>query len=564
MSLKLHDLGQIMQETTRRGVGSRRWQHPAYVSFMPPCNNACPAGENIQGWLALAQSGEYEAAWRLLTQENPLPATHGRACYHPCETACNRGELDEPVAVHAVERFLGDLAVEKGWVVACSPPSGKKILVVGAGPAGIACAYHLARKGHAVEIRDASEEPGGMMAHGIPAYRLARETLRAELSRVLAMPGVTLRSNTRVRDVAQAMAEGGFDAAFVAVGASVANHLDVPVEDGHRLLNAIDLLHDVSSGARPLLGRVVAVIGGGNVAMDAARTARRLGARETVLVFRYDAAHMEALPAEAAEARVEGTKIRWLSVAEHFGADGLTVEKVVMNPDGSVTPTGVTEQVAADAVIMAVGQHADLSLLSALPDVAIAKDDTVVVNGHFMTGHAGIFAGGDCIGGARTMTAATGHGKRAAREIDAYLHGQAWEHPPTPPLVTFEMLHLPDYMDATRTPQSEQPLAARTDFSEVVAGFDAPQARREAARCLSCGNCYECDNCFAACPEQAITRRGPGRGYEVSLDLCSGCAACAEQCPCHAIDMVAEPQNQPAPVGSLGEPLAPARFRVRA
>ena len=381
---------------------------------------------------------------------------------------------------------------------------------------------------------------------------------------MLAVRGVTRRGSTRVRGVAQAMAECGCDAAFVAVGASVANYLDVPVEDGHRLLNAIDLLHDVSSGVRPLLGRVVAVIGGGNVAMDAARTARRLGARETVLVFRYDAAHMEALPAEAAEARVEGTKIRWLSVAEHFGADGLTVEKVVMNPDGSVTPTGVTEQVAADAVIMAVGQHADLSLLSALPDVAIAKDDTVVVNGHFMTGHAGIFAGGDCIGGARTMTAATGHGKRAAREIDAYLHGQAWEHPPTPPLVTFDMLHLPDYMDATRTPQPEQPLAARKDFSEVVAGFDAPQARREAARCLSCGNCYECDNCFAACPEQAITRRGPGRGYEVSLDLCSGCAACAEQCPCHAIDMVAEPQNQPAPVGSLGEPLAPARFRVRA
>jgi NADPH-dependent glutamate synthase beta subunit-like oxidoreductase len=189
MSLKLHDLGQIMQETTRRGVGSRRWQHPAYVSFMPPCNHACPAGENIQGWLALAQSGAYEAAWRLLTQENPLPATHGRACYHPCEAACNRGELDAPVAVHAVERFLGDLAVEKGWVVACAPPSGKKVLVVGAGPAGIACAYHLARKGHAVEIRDASEEPGGMMAHGIPAYRLGRDALRAELSRVLAMPG---------------------------------------------------------------------------------------------------------------------------------------------------------------------------------------------------------------------------------------------------------------------------------------------------------------------------------------------------------------------------------------
>jgi Pyruvate/2-oxoacid:ferredoxin oxidoreductase delta subunit len=207
------------------------------------------------------------------------------------------------------------------------------------------------------------------------------------------------------------------------------------------------------------------------------------------------------------------------------------------------------------------GQHADLSLLSSLPDVAVAKDDTVVVNGHFMTGHAGIFAGGDCIGGARTMTTATGHGKRAAQEIDAYLKGEAWEHPPVPPVVTFDMLHLPDYMDAARTAQPEQPVAARTDFSEVVAGLSAPQAWREAGRCLSCGNCYECDNCFAACPEQAITRRGPGRGYDVSLDLCSGCAACAEQCPCHAIDMVAEPQNQPTVEGSLGEPLAPRPFQ---
>jgi Pyruvate/2-oxoacid:ferredoxin oxidoreductase delta subunit len=163
------------------------------------------------------------------------------------------------------------------------------------------------------------------------------------------------------------------------------------------------------------------------------------------------------------------------------------------------------------------------------------------------------------------MTAATGHGKRAAREIDAFLcGGEVWAHPPSNPLVTFDMLHLPDYLDAPRGQEVETPVVERTGFAEVVAGFDARQARREADRCLSCGNCFECDNCFAACPEQAITRRGPGRGYAVSLDLCSGCAACAEQCPCHAIAMVPDDPARAAPEGSLNEPLSPAAFRVRA
>ncbi|MFW7268991.1 NAD(P)-binding protein [Gluconacetobacter sp. Hr-1-5] len=557
MALKLDDMTQVLQETTRRGVGSRRWQKPVYMHFLPPCNHACPAGEDIQGWLALAQAGEYEKAWYALVANNPMPAIHGRACYHPCEGGCNRGELDSPVAIHSVERFLGDLAAEKGWQVSVAPATGKKVLVVGAGPAGLSCAWHLARMGHQVEIRDAAEQPGGMMMYGIPAYRLPRDPMNKDIARITGLPGVTLRCGQRVDDVVRARQEGGFDAVFVGVGAQLANRLNIPAMDGRKMTDAISLLGDVSRGGRPALGRVVAVVGGGNVAMDAARTARRLGATDTVIIFRYDQKHMEALPAEAAEAVAEGAKVRWLSVVDHFGADGLVVEKVTMNPDGSVTPTGETERLAADAVVLAVGQHSDLGLLADAAAVKVQKDGTVAVDADLMTGQAGIFAGGDCIGGARTMTTATGHGKLAARAIDAWLAGRTYEHPASHPLVSFDMLHLPDYRDAPRSVQAEQPVAERHDFAEVDAGLDERHARYEAQRCLSCGNCFECDNCYAACPEQAITRLGPGQGYAVSMDLCTGCATCFEQCPCHAIEM------EPEAVGADTSP-APSAFKVRA
>ncbi len=563
MPLKLHDLTQVLQETTRRGVGPHRWQRPVYKDFLPPCNHACPAGEDIQGWLSLAQAGEYEKAWHALVSNNPMPATHGRACYHPCETACNRGELDSSVSIHAVERFLGDLAAEKNWDVSVAPPTGKRVLVIGAGPAGLSCAYHLARLGHEVEIHDAAEQPGGMMAHGIPAYRLPREALNREISRITNMPGVTLRCGRRVDDVARAKTEGKFDAVFVAVGAQLANHLQIPASDGRKMVDAISLLDDVSQGKRPLLGRTVAIVGGGNVAMDAARTAERLGATDTVLIFRYDEAHMEAHKSEAEDTFAEGTKIRWLSVIDHFGADGITVEKVTMNPDGSVTPTGEIDQLAADAVVLAVGQHSDLSLLRGLPEIQIQRDGTMAVDAAMMTAQAGIFAGGDCIGGLRTMTAATGHGKRAARAINAYLQGQVYQQPAPHPLVSFDMLHLPDYMDAAPHSETARPVSQRQDFEEVIAGLSEKEARREAQRCLSCGNCFECDNCYAACPEQAITRLGRGQGYEVSMDLCTGCAACFEQCPCHAIEMEPEPAVTPSG-GDTATALAPAGFKLRA
>ncbi|WP_211145706.1 NAD(P)-binding protein [Mycobacterium interjectum] len=554
---------QVLQETTRKGVGSQRWQRPLYVDLLPPCNHACPAGENIQAWLTHAQAGEYERAWQALVADNPLPSTHGRACYHPCEGGCNRASLDSSVAIHAVERFLGDLAVEEGWRVPVAPPSGKKVLVVGAGPGGLSCAYHLARLGYQVEIRDGATEPGGMMEFGIPAYRLPREALRNEITRITAMPGITLKCGQRVNNVLAEKHNGGFDAVFVAVGAHEANHVNIPAMDGKKIIDAVSLLGEVKEGKRPKLGRAVAIIGGGGTAVDAARTARRLGADDALIVYRRDKAHLRATPSEAAEAFAEGVKIKWLSTVEQFGADGIVIEKVDTNPDGSVTPTGNTERLAADSVVLAVGQHSDLSLLRDAADVKIMPTDIVQVDEVLMTGHPGIFAGGDCIGGARTMTTAVGHGKLAARAMDAWMRGESYQHPASHPLVTFDMLHLLDYLDAPRSQQREVPPAQRSGFGEVAAGLDEKQARYEAQRCLSCGNCFECDNCYAACPEQAITRLGPGQGYSVDMDLCTGCATCFEQCPCHAIEMAPEPPGQSLTVGNLGEPLAPNSFKVR-
>ena len=561
MPMKLDDMTQVLALTTRKGVGSLRWQMPAWIDFLPPCNHACPAGEDIQAWLALAQEGRYEDAWRKLVENNPLPSTHGRACYHPCETSCNRAELDQPIAIHAVERFLGDLATESGWTMPVAAPSGKRVLVIGAGPGGLSCAWHLARMGHGVEIRDENPAPGGMMAYGIPEYRLPREGLEREITRVTTLPGVTLRCGERVDDAARARREGCFDAVFVAVGAQLSNHLDIPAVDGRRIVDAVGLLDQVRRDEHPSLGRVVVVVGAGNTAMDAARTARRLGAEEAVLVYRRDAAHMGAHPDEAAEAFAEGVKVKWVSTVRQFGAEGVVIEKMALDADGNVTPTGETERLAADSVLLAVGQHSDLSLLGGAPK-AVVSQGLVQVAPDMMTGEDGLFAGGDCIGGARTMTTAVGHGKAAARNIDAWLRGESYQHRTSNRIVLFDDLHLPGYLDAPRSQQKELPLDARADFGEVVAGLSRDEARFEAARCLSCGNCFECDNCFVACPETAIRRLGRGQGYAVDPDLCTGCATCYEQCPCHAIEMTPAGAGE-APLGSLGEPLAPARFMAR-
>jgi formate dehydrogenase beta subunit len=540
MSDTHQDMSPLVNMTHPQISGPVRSSHPVYVDLLPPCNGACPAGEDIQGWLDLAQAGKFREAWEHLVRDNPMPAVHGRVCYHPCESGCNRSELDSSVSIHAVERFLGDKATAEGWrLPRDETPSGKHVLVVGAGPCGLSAAYHLTRMGHTVEIREAGPVAGGMMHFGIPAYRLPRDILMQEIARIEAT-GVTITTNHKVTDLLAEKTAGKFDAVFIAIGAGIGKHVDIPARDAARVLDAVSLLHDVQPGEKPLLGRKVVVYGGGNTAMDAARTAKRLGADEAIIVYRRDRAHMPAHAFEADEAIEEGVKIKWLTTIKQIAGPELTVEMMELDKDGKPQPTGQFETLTADAVVLALGQETDSSFLRQVPGIVFANDGAVVVDADMMTGHEGIFAGGDMVPGKQSVTISVGHGKQAARHIDAWLRGAHYESPAKHRTVNFADLHLPIYSDAQPSHQTALPLALRDGFVEVTAGLSEVQALHEARRCLSCGNCYECDNCLAACPETAIIKLGPGRGYRIDMAVCTGCAACFEQCPCHAIDMVSE------------------------
>jgi NADPH-dependent glutamate synthase beta subunit-like oxidoreductase len=524
-------------------AGAVRERIPVYVDLLPPCNAGCPAGENIQAWLAHVQAGEHELAWRALVADNPFAAIHGRVCYHPCESVCNRAHLDSAVSIHAVERSLGDMALAQGWLFDPPPaPSGKRVLVIGAGPSGLSAAYHLARRGHAVEIRDAGAEPGGMMRYGIPAYRMPRDVLSGELQRIAAL-GVRFTGNHVVVDLDAERREGGFDAVFVAVGAHLSKRVEIPAMDAGPIVDAVSFLRGVASGEAPVIGRRVAIYGGGNTAMDAARTARRLGAEETLVVYRRTREQMPAHEEEAQDAEREGVRINWLRTIKAFEGPELNVEVMELDDSGFPQPTGRFEKLEADTVILALGQETDTAFLRTVPGVEFDTDGTVQVSRAMMTGCPGVFAGGDMVPSERTVTIGVGHGKRAAREIDAWLRDSEAEHPAKHPLATFEMLNLWYFGDADRSQQPELEMSDRVaDFKEVVGGLSAQEATFEAHRCLSCGNCCECDGCLGACPEDAVIKLGVGYGYEFDYDRCTGCGACFEQCPVHSIEMFPEPR----------------------
>lgn len=520
-------------------TGSWRVERPQYVNLMPPCNNACPAGENIQNWLYVAEDGSYEAAWRALIVENPFPAIMGRVCYHPCQTACNRAQLDEAVGINSVERFLGDHAIEKGWSIpVTAQPTGFHVLIIGSGPAGLSAAYHLRRLGHEVTVREAANALGGMMRWGIPKYRLPREVLDAEIKRIGDM-GVAFELNTRVEDLEAALKEG-FNAIFLAVGAHIGKRAYIPAGEAAHILDAINVLHDVEDGQAPMLGRKVVVYGGGNTAIDVARTAKRLGAEESIIVYRRTREKAPANDTEIREALEEGVLIKWLSTIKHADAGVLKVEKMELDENGFPQPTGQFEDLEADSLVLALGQESDLSLLKDVPDLEV-EDGVVKVNAMMMTGHAGIFAGGDMVPAERTVTTGVGHGKKAARNIDAWLRSAEYVSHDKHDIVEFKDLNPWYYSDAPRTvrPRLEGARRAST-FDEVVQGLDESTALFEARRCMSCGNCFECDNCFGVCPDNAVIKLGTGLGFEINLDYCKGCGICVNECPSGSIVMVPE------------------------
>ncbi len=531
------DVGSSLANKT----GSWRTSRPIYVDRLPPCNNACPAGENIQQWLFHAEGGNYEAAWRQLTQDNPLPAVMGRVCYHPCETACNRGQLDEAVGINSVERFLGDEALRRGWKF--EPPAtetGRRVLVVGAGPSGLSAAYHLRRLGHTVKIVEAGPFAGGMMRFGIPKYRLPRDVLDGEVKRIADL-GVEIELNRKISDIRAEMRAGRFDAAFLAVGAHIGKRAYIPAGAAARMLDAVSVLRSMEGEDKPLLGRRVVVYGGGNTALDVARTAKRLGASESIIVYRRTREKMPAHESEVEEALQEGIMIKWLSTIKSMADEGtLTVEKMALDEKGFPQPTGEFETLEADSLVLALGQDVDLSLLNGVPGLVV-NDGVVEVAPNMMTGYPGLFAGGDMVPSERTVTVAVGHGKKAARNIDAWLSGRTYEAPPKHDIAAFDKLNPWYYADAPKRVRPTLDLVRRTStFDEVVQGLDESNALFEARRCLSCGNCFECDNCYGVCPDNAVVKLGPGNRFKFNYDYCKGCGICVSECPCGAITMVPE------------------------
>ena len=523
-------------------TGAWRTERAVYVERTAPCGNACPAGEDIRSWLYDAESGGagYESAWRRIMETNPFPAVCGRVCYHPCETACNRGNLDEAVGINSVERFLGDEALAQGWRVSITAePTGRRVLVVGSGPAGLSAAYHLVRRGHAVTIRESAPIAGGMMRYGIPRYRLPREVLDAEIDRLLDL-GITLEVDTPVTDLDSVMADEGWDAAFLAVGAQLGHRTYLPAASASRVLDAVSLLHGLEEGERPLLGRRVAVYGGGNTAVDAARTARRLGASDAVVVYRRTRERMPAHDEEVADAEEEGVVFHWLSTIDRVEPDGLVIEQMELDDDGFPQPTGRTERLEAESVVLALGQDTDLSFLSDASALQVSRG-TIDTDSAFATTRSGVFAGGDVVAGDRSVTIAIGHGRRAAESIDDWLVGRQPAPVPAVDLAPYEALNTWYFQDADRTHRERLDLARRSStFDEVVQGLDRDTALYEARRCLSCGSCFSCDNCYALCPDDAVIKLGPPGEYVIDLDYCKGCGLCVEECPAGAIVMVPE------------------------
>ncbi|MBV9268806.1 MAG: FAD-dependent oxidoreductase, partial [Acidobacteriaceae bacterium] len=402
-------------------------------------------------------------------------------------------------------------------------------------------AYHLRRLGHFVSLYEAEPKLGGMMRWGIPEYRLPRDILDAEIQRILDS-GIEAKVSYRVNDLKEAMEEAHFDAVFLAIGAHLAKRAYIPAGDATRILHALDLLRAMESGEAPQLGRRVVVCGGGNTALDAARTAKRLGAAEAIIVYRRTRDKMPAHESELREALAEGVKVKWLSTIKTAGGEKLVIERMMLDATGFPRSTGEFETIGADSVVLALGQDVDLSLLQKLQDIEIVEG-VVQVNRQMMTGRDGVFAGGDMVPAERTVTTAVGHGKKAARCIDAYLRGDTFEPAPKRPIASFERLNTHYYCDAPATVQPELNRARRqSTFSEIYGGLDENSALFEARRCLSCGNCFECDNCYGVCPDNAVVKMpaSAGNTFRINYDYCKGCGICAAECPCGAIEMIPE------------------------
>ncbi len=547
-------------------TGSWRYLRPRYADRVPPCNEACPAGNDIEGFIRLIGEGRPADAWRLLKEENPMPAVTGRVCFHPCEKSCNRAQYDHATGIQSLERYAADHAT--GEVMKpLRKASGKKVAVVGAGPAGMAAAYHLTRLGHKVTVFDALPKAGGLLRIGIPAYRLPDEVLDKEVADLQKM-GVEFQLNTRVgRDVPFAKMQG-YDAVFVATGVHANRALDVPGEDAEGVLPALALLARVALGEKVKVGKRVAVIGGGNSAVDAARTARRLGAQVTIF-YRRTEVEMPAFEEEVADAKAEDVKIEMLTaptriIVEDGAVAGLELQRMTLGePDESgrrrpVPVKGSEFTVPADTVLTAIGEVGDLSFL---PDQVKREWGKIKIDEFGLTSHPGVFAGGDIASAQQNVARALGDGKRAAIAIDRYLQGATVaelggniiigekgcasmaqylrtgqshaKHIGSKHVVPFAEINVWHFEKMPRDEMARLAMPKRVKtFGEINLGLNDEQAARAAERCFHCGVCTMCDNCYMFCPDASIAHKTDGGyGYDINYDYCKGCGICVKECP---------------------------------
>lgn len=516
-------------------TGSWRTMRPEYIKRLPPCNVTCPAGENIQQWMSLVQEKKFHEAWLEIVKNNPFPAIMGRACYHSCEQVCNRSQFDGAVNINLIEKNIGDMAIAQNWKFEDKiAENGKKVLIIGAGPSGLSAAYFLRKSGYAVTIYEMHAKAGGMMRYGVPKYRLPRKVIDAEVKRITDL-GANIVFNRKVENLKAEAA--GFDAVYIAAGASVAVKTDIEISGNASVIDAIDMFQKLEDEPNHTIGKDVLVYGGGNTAIDAARSALRLGAENVKIVYRRTLQNMSAHDSEIQDALAEGIEILCLRTISAISDNKVFLDKMNFDEKTStLSKTGETETIRVDNVIFAIGQSVENTMFKDSQNIVISEKGVVEVDSNFMTGCAGIFAGGDIIAGKRTITHAIGYGKKAAKCIDAYLQGIEIPLTKKHEVANFKKLNVEYFTPNDRVEVSRR---GNISFDEKHIAYTDDELLTESRRCFSCGNCFHCDNCYSYCPDNAIIKHEDGT-LEFNYDYCKGCGICASECPCGAIQMTSD------------------------